>query len=101
MSVTTDSANVVLTVIVVVLIVRHWRSARGWSRQAMTIKTTTMTVSTTLAVALALLTVSQAAREPRTSSRFAGQLASQPLNAGSQNSIPSRLKPAAEAYSAT
>jgi len=27
--------SAVLTVIVVVLIVRHWRSARGWSRQAM------------------------------------------------------------------
>jgi signal transduction histidine kinase len=30
------AVNVVLTVIVVVLIVQHWRSARGWSRQAMT-----------------------------------------------------------------
>jgi signal transduction histidine kinase len=29
------AANVVLTVIVVILIVRHWRSARGWSRRAM------------------------------------------------------------------
>jgi len=70
-------------------------------RQCLTIRTTTMTVSATPAAALSALTASQAGREPRTSSRFAGQLASQPLNAGSQNSIPSRLKPAAEAYSAT
>jgi hypothetical protein len=29
------AASAVLTVIVVTLIIRHWRSARGWSRQAM------------------------------------------------------------------
>jgi signal transduction histidine kinase len=29
------AVGVALTVIVVVLIIRHWRSARGWSRQAM------------------------------------------------------------------
>jgi signal transduction histidine kinase len=29
------AVNAALTVIVVVLIIRHWRSARGWSRQAM------------------------------------------------------------------
>ena len=41
-----------------------------------------MTVSTAPTAAAVALTASQAGRDPRTSSRFAGQLASQPLNAG-------------------
>ena len=70
-------------------------------RQCLMIKVTTTMVSAALTTAFSVLTASQAGREPYTSSRFAGQLASQPLNAVSQNSIPSRLKPTAEAYSAT
>ena len=31
----TSAVSAALTVTVVILIIRHWRSARGWSRQAM------------------------------------------------------------------
>ena len=34
-NVASAAVGAVLTVIVVILIIRHWRSARGWSRQAM------------------------------------------------------------------
>ena len=69
-------------------------------RQCPMIKVSTMTVSATPTAVDVQLTASQTGREPRTSSRLAGQLASQPLKAGSQNIVPSTLKPTAEAYSA-